>query len=204
MQIISTPGKIDLSIRHSDPSPSAPRSPGLHVSSIIRNIAVLNGTLKQDAVVFGRNMFDPIDETDLPLAIALGCAWENYLAPQYPHWERPEEIESDGIYMSPDGIYYGTHPLSADPQYVLVEIKLTWKSTRHPIQLNQMYMQQCMSYCRCLGTRYCQLHVLYVNGNYQFGDSEGGGPQYMIYSICFTPEELESNWSLILYNAKLL
>ena len=160
------------------------RSPGLHLGKIIADIeSVLNPNMPKWAGQW---------------AMAGGFIWERvlsreFLAPQLKAGKivRPGELESDGIYMTPDG--YDTH------ENVLEEWKCTWKSSNNPIEGPKFwrYWTQCKAYCRVLGTKQVRLRVLYLMGNYR-----GGGPHATTYSSTFSDKELDNNWEMIVNHAK--
>lgn len=188
-----------------------PRTKGLHLSGIIRPAAVKYGLLKpkgysqqksyereqevlRSLSSFGGGGTGDLLEEDLPIIMALGCAWEDYLSRQYPEMMyHPGEWCVDGIAMSPDGwTPYGSG-LYVD------EIKLTYKSMSTPFDQMHMYHMQGKSYCRALETNYIRYHVLYVNGNY----SDTRGPHYVIFDTTYTNQELDDNWDFILRHKHL-
>lgn len=87
------------------PPPLTPRSPGVHLSGIIRCLATENGILKPEwaeelSLVDARTITDPV----AILRISIGLAWEQwYIAQLQNVVDHPGEIVLDGIYMTPDG-----------------------------------------------------------------------------------------------------
>ncbi len=155
-----------------------PRSPGLHLSDIIHDIANTSGisNYKRD--------------TGVTLRMEMGFLWEEVLTLALK--ERIPcrmEIKQDGIYMSPDGIDV--------PSWELHEYKATWSSSNKSPLDNWRWMTQVKSYCYGTGTEICNLHVFYVNGDYK-----GTGPEYLTYRIRFTPMELQENWGMVLSHAR--
>lgn len=181
-----------------------PRSPGMHVSALVKSIAVKLNLLKGQKAMGGKWTADaPIDEESFPLQMALGLAWEDWLSLQYPEMiYHPGELVMDGVAGSPDGIT----PLPDTVEYeglgdaVVDEIKLTFKSGRnddlnHP--KNKIWLWQVMAYCKMLGVLCARLHVLYLYGNYEY--SAPFPPCiYRIYCIQFTQQEVDMNWSMLL------
>ena len=149
-----------------------PRSKGLHVSDIIRDMVPHN--------TWENNLF-----------MEVGFIWERALSLAFGEElaNRPGEIVKDGIAMSPDGMDW--------ENWVLEEYKSTWKSSRHLPVDNEYWMRQTQAYCLALGTCVVRMRILYVMGNYA-----GSGPQYKVYEIHFTSRELEENWQAILNHAR--
>lgn len=127
-----------------------------------------------------------------PLWAEVGFMWETLLSTVLTDHctERPGEIELDGIIGSPDGF---------DPHTgILDEYKATWKSIKnaHPSNVWK-WMVQVKGYCKMLGVNTVRFHVLYVVGDYR-----GSGPLYRSYLFCFTDQEIEENWSMLVNHAK--
>ena len=87
------------------PKPLAPRSVGVHVSSIIRCIATEQGILKPEwaedlSLSDVREITDPVAK----LRINIGLAWEEHYIPLVGNIvDHPGEMQVDGIYMTHDG-----------------------------------------------------------------------------------------------------
>lgn len=171
------------------------RSSGVHVSGIIRHLAMKHGMLKKEqgeettaaptaAATFKREMY-----------FAVGYAWENYCASFIPGLiHQPGEMNLDGVTMSPDGLTLD------ELGFVLHEFKATYTSMTHPIQERFMWLWQCMSYLAGLSAKYnakctrAVLHPLYMNGDYR----ENRHPVYRPVMIEFEWGEIEKNWELML------
>jgi hypothetical protein len=166
---------------------SPPRSPGLHLSTIIKSIC------------------HEIDPKRFPLAAAdggglpwnrfeVGFTFERVLETAFASRRldifRPGEITLDGIAMSPDGI---------DPDgWILEEFKSTWM-TSHDVPEGAKcwhWKIQMMAYCHALGTTRARLRALFINGN---GDKN---PEYKVWDLEFTEQELEANWTMIVRHAR--
>ena len=181
-----------------------PRSKGIHVSELIQSIAINTGKLKtkNNKLDHGArfNLDKVIDEENFPLPMAIGCSVEDYLSRQYPKMlYHIGEMELDDIYMSPDGVTIpddGSFDFSLGSG-IVEEIKTTWKSARKPIEAQWTWLAQVKSYCKALPTLCARLHVVYINGDYDY-NRPGPPPQYIIYSLQFTQEELDDNWQMIL------
>src|ERR1043166_5112485 len=90
------------------------RSEGVHLSDILRYIAVKSHMLKPG---------EPLED-EYPLRMALGLAWEWFCFALYPSvCHQPGEIEVDRVFMSPDGFADDIGPQ-------IEEAKATWAKTR--------------------------------------------------------------------------
>lgn len=190
------------------------RSSGVHVSGITKHIALSTGVLKpyvkgggvgSTRTVEVRN--GEVDEEGMPLRMALGMAWERWVAGLYVargmEWQ-PGEQTVDGISGSIDGytVEYGIPYVGKGLEEILVveEFKLTWKSSFHPfLSVKQkLWMWQGMAYAYMWGTRWVRWHVGYVNGDYRMGGF--GEPEYRKVLVEFTDKELEGNWRMLVRN----
>lgn len=176
---------------------TSPRTPGLHVSAVIRDIA--NRITKKGE----RPAWDTqTDEERLKGSTyqALGFAWERVLeralSEQYEQEHdflvRPGEQYLDGIYLSPD-------PFDLRDG-VLEEWKCTWKSSNKFADIEKFFWEwtvQIKSYLKALGLTQCRLRVYFVNGDYK--DS---GPQVKCAMLTFTQREIDENWRMITNHAK--
>lgn len=186
---------------------SATRSPGLHVSAIIRCIAIERGILTLDDLE-DLSLVDVRDMSNIgilaQLRIHMGMAWDLYYLTLLPEiTSHPGELEVDGVFMTPDGETISIIKVDRRPTYVMrvVEVKCTYKSTKTVGDLRSqfMWLAQVKSYCNGYKTRYADLHVLFVCGNYKFPIR----PMLIIYHIEFTQEEIDDNWSLLTDYAKM-
>jgi hypothetical protein len=190
---------FDLNKLHEHPYPKHKRSKGLHLSDILRKIAIKNNVLKDE---------DRADE--VPLRVFIGMAWEQACVRLYPEirWQ-PEELTRDGVAGSPDGFSYnilhGTALLGDEG--IIEEFKFTAKSLRKKgstpddlkdIRDEWLWMQQVMGYCNMHPGRLtlARLHVCWECGNYVYPLQE----RYIRYLIRFEPRELEGNWKMVVKN----
>jgi hypothetical protein len=171
------------------------RTPGVHLSGVLRRIAIKSGILKVDDdeedldALFSRYSDGQPGDNAVFNRVALGMAWEDWYGPQIAGADyHPGEYSLDGVIGSPDCVYYG-----ADGGVIVHEIKCTWKSSRKPIEGEWLWMRQVQGYCRMVGTNYACLHVYHVMGDYR-----GSGPLLRLHSLEFTDEELETTWQLVL------
>jgi len=188
--------------KHVEPTP---RSTGIHLSGILRALQIEAGLLKvrED----GKWVGDTEDDDEVfPLRMAMGMAWEAWVAARYDSmiWQ-PGEIETDGIFGTPDGLTHlqdvpeieMTEAEEREGQILVEEFKLTWMSYRERIQDVTKWIWQGMGYCKMWRTTYCRFNILYVNGNYK---NRPFTPMYMRYLVEFTPLEIERFWKMVVKN----
>jgi len=161
----------------------APRSLGLHVSQIINYISTTIGRRDND---FTRE--------DLDAFAVVGRMFERILAETIfrpPRYIRPGEITMDGITGSPDAV-------DCDDGAV-VEIKASFKSSKHDIQTFREYWWQQMAYCHMLDVNVSKLYVFYVNGDYS-PPKPTWPPR--AWEAEFGKHELRDNWAMLVRNGK--
>ncbi len=165
-----------------DCSEDIERSPGTHVSSIIRDLAFRFGHLDKK----WKN--SPLD----PARINPGFLFERALEMAFVDrlGTRIGELNQDGIAMSPDGLLVEGGEIKVD------EFKCTWKSMNQPIENQRLWLTQIQAYCKALDTTYAVLRVLWVNGDYTYPLS----PVYQRYDLEFTKKEIEKNWRMLVSN----
>lgn len=184
------------------PAPEVPRSKGTHVSSIIRCIATETGILKPEWAE-EINLIDVREITD-PKAIlrmSIGLAWEEYYIRKILGKEgivdHPGELKSDGIYMSPDAESIDVIITDGRKRrrHTIHECKATYKSVKTVGDLSNqfMWLTQCKSYCHGAGTRFAEMHVLFICGDYVFPIT----PVCKRWAIEFTKDEIEENWQML-------
>lgn len=196
--MIVTPIPVHLEL----PPSLSPRSEGIHVSSIIRAIATETGILKPEwaeevSLIDARAITDPV----AVLRISIGLAWEEWYLPRMLEKEgvidHPGEMYCDGIYLTHDGESLDTVIITGKKQHVLIihEIKATYKSVKTVGDLRDqwMWMAQVKAYCKAAGTRFAQMHVLFLCGDYTYPIK----PMLCRWSIEFSAEEISENWTLL-------
>jgi hypothetical protein len=160
-----------------------PRDTGIpHVGTIIRQIAIRTGVLKANCA-----LDEDILEEDMPLRMALGMAWERWVATLHSEmtWQ-PGEIKHLGIAGNLDG-------LSNDARGLYVnEFKCTWKSMKKGILAQQLWLWQGMAYAYMVGACRVEYHIFWVNG-----DWKPPTPRYRTYMVEFSRRELENNWRML-------
>lgn len=183
------------------PSP-VPRSQGVHISGIIRCIAVEMGVLKADTVDDAR-LADVRVITD-PVAIlriCIGLSWEDW----YIHniltkdgvIKHPGEMRVDSIHMTPDGESLETRIVKGKQKHVMVvhEVKATYKSVNTVGDLSSQWLWVTQAKCYCVGmqTRFARFHILHLCGDYKFPIK----PDLICFDVEFTQKEIEDNWELM-------
>lgn len=188
-----------------------PRSQGVHLSSLIRCIALEIGALDAKwaddmSLVDVREITDP----ESVLRISIGFAWEQWFIPQLRDVvDHPGEYQVDGIFMTPDGETLTTILTQTGLRtgIAVVEVKATYKSVKtvaprlvtldpsdpEDLETQWMWISQCQGYCKALGSRIAFIYVFFICGDYTFPIS----PQLLCWRVEFTQEEIESKWALI-------
>lgn len=172
------------------------RSGGLHLSDVIRDVALRSGILDS------KYAEQSDDDQSFVMKVSLGLAWEDWLAANV-HRDvcyHPGETMVDGISMSPDGVSFSKALSPKDDIPTVHEFKLTWKSMKRDISGEWMWLAQIKGYCHAMKTTRAVLHVYWVNGDYSH-DGPLSGPQYRMYGLEFTLIELSENWRMITGNA---
>jgi hypothetical protein len=158
------------------------RSPGLHLSTIIRAI---------------EQTIRPKDEwcTQEELAFfgAGGFMWERVFsmahrdAVETGDLVRPGEFDLDGVAGSPDMIRIS--------DWTLIETKATWRGLRKWESLEKNFwswLVQTKGYCKMIGSNVCEIHCFFVAGDWR-----PPAPCVKSIRIEYTDRELEENWSMI-------
>lgn len=209
-----------LDIRHHGP----PRTSGIHLSSIIRHVALKTGLLaKEYGEGPGLNEIirdtppDAVGQDGRLMKIIVGYAWESWLKRKLAERNtrfiaEPGETLRDGIIGTPDALE--TVPewmvgitgagigdgLLSHLSVIVHEIKATWKTSARPIEEEIMWLQQAMGYCWMLEgelgepCRVAVFHPIYLCGDYRSNRL----PIYPPIACEFEQKELEMNWQMIL------
>lgn len=179
---------------------SPERTPGLHVSQIIKSICVELDPKRfsQENERLPWERFETGFTFERVLEMAIQARRANIF--------RPGEIEKDGIIMSPDGIdldstafLFNTIFIPGWDDCVLEEYKFTWMSSNEAPTASKFlhWFWQMKAYCYALQTLRARLRVMFVNGDYR-----GSGPQYRVWDVLFTEAELIDNWQMLLGQAR--
>jgi hypothetical protein len=165
--------------RKRKPVATGERSSGVHLSGIIRHCLIETG----------KATARELDDDELPLRMAVGMAWEEWMAGLWPDmiWQ-PGEKELDQVVGSPDGI-----TVEGVEEPLLEEIKCTWKSrkTYGDVVNQSLWMWQLAGYLKMLKLVRARMHILWVCGDYKQGPPS---PAYVTYTVAFTQEEIDRFW----------
>ena len=158
------------------------RSPGLHLSTIYRDI---ERTIKPKD--------EWCSEEELAFFGAGGFLWERVFGKCHAEAVatedivRPGEFELDGIIGSPDLIRVS--------DWTLLETKCCWRSARKFESLEKNFWAwicQVKSYSLMIGTNVAEIHCFFVAGDWR-----PPAPCVKSIRIEYTDRELEENWSMI-------
>lgn len=193
-------------------APRETREPGIHISNILK-LMEKDGLKNWEA--FTRL---PDKARDLlQRRFEAGFVWEELMSLVFKErWAlRPEPIEVDGIWMSPDGVFtpeqLRTFEIESDVD-VLCEMKWTRRSIATPIDTWWKTIHQCKSYCYGLGLNDAIVHSCHWKGDYQWLEftHDRFGVKYdkpikeapemlpSTYSFYFPDAELEEWWTQVL------
>jgi hypothetical protein len=158
--------------------PMKDRSPGIHQSDVIRDLAMRLGHFKPS----------PINMTRLQLGKAMEFALMQMRALHFPdEYVQPGELIVDDFPGTPDivGVKIGS----------VEEDKLTWMSSTHPADSDNFlwYWVQIAGYLHRLGLNLGRVNVTHVNGDYR-----GSGPIHRVWEREFTDRELKGCWKMLL------
>jgi hypothetical protein len=168
--------------------PQLERSKGKHVFTAFHKVME---SIYPDR--FGGGNERELPQTRFNLGNALEHAIIEAYARDYPDkYARPGQLEFDDIYGTPD--------LWDIEEWCTVEIKLTWASSTRADDIEDSwfwrYWSQLKSYCYMAGQTKGRLIIVFINGNYRYGEPEGQ-PTGMMWEWEWTPEELHENWQMI-------
>lgn len=162
-----------------------------HVSSIIRSLCLHLGHFEDT----------PVNDAT-QTRWELGSAFERAIidglvarhAEHHPdRFTRLGELTLDGLIGTPD--------LADLDEWAIIELKLTWLSSRHDVESDKFwkYWVQLKAYCRMVESCVGYLHVAHVNGDYRNRD-----PIYNRWRAEFTRQELAENWSMLKTHHEIL
>ena len=131
---------------------------------------------------------NPIAPQDNELMLfALGFGLEKVMLPDN---YKSVSKQVDGIYYTPD--------LALEES--VTEIKTTrMKYNPGAIKIPETWLQQTKSYCHCEGINSINLAILHITGDYR-----PPFPKLAGYTLHFTDEELENNWTYIKFRKSVL
>ena len=166
--------------------------PDAHISAIIRSLCIKLGHFAVD----DDESMTAEDLAKRQTRWELGSAFEEavrhglarrYAADQPDRYMVPGELERDGLIGSPD--------LADLHDRAIIEVKLTWLSSRHEAEGEKFwkYWVQVKAYCHMMGWQVGRVHVAHVMGNYK----DDRGPIYNVWEDTFTDRELQENWRML-------
>jgi hypothetical protein len=209
MNLVTLPEPITLRDLVEANEQSRNRTPGLHLTDIVRTILV-----KIDPKRYSKD-YGPSSENWQEA----GFVWEDILSRVFAlrasttrsaatRW-RPGELLKDGILLSPDGLCIEpeltfTRKDGTVAQYtdalIVEEYKATWKSARGFDLYDKRFLWwllQLQGYCYAAGTTLARLFVLHINGQY-----ESYIPQTTSFILEFPQMELDDQWASFLNTAR--
>lgn len=171
-----------------------PRSPGLHMSDLIRAAAIDAGLFEADDVLAELPQGQKFPQPAINRMCA-GLAWEEWLARRYAGkiTFHPGEVVLDGVAGSPDGVQIGWNGL-----LYIHEFKFTWKSTNKPTTRCWYWVSQIQAYLLAAQTMGWQIGGAYLHTYHVMGDYRGSGPVYRVMYLEFAQTELAENWAALL------
>ncbi len=191
MKVTDTSKQLDLSTLGE--TASGPRSPGVHVSEIWRNIESTlgkyeRGTTEEDkrrGLTYQLGGFLWEEVFAYAFVSIFGKSWPGSLVVHH-------EVERDGIVGSPD--------LLDTVEERVIDTKCTWKSSNKLDDLEKNFwswLVQLKAYCAMTGWRRGRLVVYFVNGDYR-----ESGPQVKQIDLEFSEQEVEETWQMLLAHAR--
>lgn len=191
MKVTDTSKQLDLSALGE--AVSGPRSPGVHVSSIWRDIESTLG-------VYEKRTDEESKRRGLTYQLG-GFLWEEVYAHAFvsiygKSWPGNlvvhKEVERDGIVGSPD--------ILDMVEERVIDTKATWKSSNKLENLEKNFWSwvvQQKAYCAMTGWRRGRIVAYFVNGDYR--DS---GPQVKQIDLEFSEQEVEETWKMLKAHAE--
>lgn len=189
--------------------PMQDRSPGVHVSDIIKYLCIKFGHYREDTTIVDSTDDDTISaerRTRMQLGAALEWAIIQRYERTYPdEYMVPPEIELDGIYGHPDLLWL--------PEETVKEIKLTDRSSAggssagehvpigcvaandHPIHSRKFLRDwwQLKAYCHMIGWSTGLLEICHQRGDYKQIRLA-----HRVWQCEFTSSSLKGNWQMLL------
>lgn len=181
MLVTRLPDTLDQLVLEAQP----PRTPGLHLSQIIRSILQAGEPVKYKDGPINTLYTDP----GFTWERVLELGWQSRMAGFF----RPGEFEQDGIACSPDYVDL------TGGDTTLIESKMTEMSMVNcPTDPKfRKWLWQIAGYCYVLGTTKARLHVLWLRGDYKKVRRA-----YTVDEIVFEWAELESTWAMLVQHAQ--
>lgn len=182
MTITPLPDSLDQLLVEASPA----RTPGLHLSQIIRSIL--------QALEPGKYHDGPVD----PLYTEPGFSFERVLETAFSARRidivRPGEVTCDGVICSPDGLSFDDDGTVWLEEFKCTEIGMPAKPELLASEGKYLkYLWQIASYCHALNTRHSRLRVLWLRGDYKKVRRA-----YSVYEIVWDEGETERIWQEVI------
>ena len=176
----------DLASRRPLEIPAEPlaRSPGIHLSDILKHIGRKIGKLKP-----GERL-----EEDYPWRMAMGNMWEEFYFSLHPSylWQPGEQV-IDGVAMNADGLRLGPAAL-IDTKCTECKVVGTAEELEEKFSYNWwVYGHQARGYCHGYEVDTFVWPVLHYRGDWR-----GSGPVVMEYEVRFSPVEILQTWEMVM------
>ncbi len=175
--------------------PMTDRAPGLHVSTIIHDLALRLGWYKES------------DEGPPQTKMGLGCALEHAIAHRmmidapgkyYRWWDEKLEYWRNDLAVECDGIHMTLDLLDLE-DWAVEDVKLTWMSSRHDpdgVKFKKFWVQ-IMAYCHGVGSTIGRIRAAHPRGDYKETDVV-----YNVWERRFEQEEIDRNWTMLKNHAQ--
>lgn len=187
------------------------RSPGLHVSGVIKHILIGLEPKRFNKPRPSDPAQAEFEDKQFAARIRMGLLFEDILSKalaERRHDSFPDRYLRPGEQTT---LLSGGHQLIGTPDihdvrdWCIEEWKATWMSLRHVLPPNDIadsrrmwhYLVQLKTYCYMCHCDRGRLRVLFINGDYKFDSSPHGGPQFRCWEFRFTRAELYDNWKMI-------
>lgn len=182
MQITRLPDTLDDLLVDAGPV----RTPGLHLSQIIRSIL--------QSLEPAKYKNGPINTLYTEPGFVFERVLETHFQARRIDIFRPEEIEVDGIIMSPDGILIDEYGELWLEEFKSTDMNMVGCPTDPKFR---KWIWQIGAYCKACGTTKAHLRVMWWRGNYKEVRRA-----YTVDAIEFDQDEIEKIWTLLVDHAR--
>ena len=162
----------------------------MHLSDVIQDMAVtLLKTQERDI------------DGDALFQFEKGYLWERVLSRAFGEKGvyKPDELEVDGIILSPDAMKVVIRSPGDSGEVVVEEYKCTAISSNKSPADDWKWIMQVKGYCKALGATKCIFRVLH-----HMDIMWHPGECYRVWELVFTQGELDENWESVLNHAKTM
>jgi hypothetical protein len=187
-----------------------PRSPGWHLSEIVGDMI---NRVKHNSKRKAFGVLDEDEQQTVKMRWETGFIWEVVVEmvwrerrlttrSQFDGVIRQPELESDGIFMTPDGLRVQDRKGNPLKNWVEEEYKATWRSARRLDAFEDDFGEWLISnksYCRASKTNLAEFFVLFINGDYKPMEPFGRRVE-----VSYTQRDLDENWDMVLRHRDLM